>query len=177
MSSSINTEYLPTLSNPVMVVPHQRITGKWSCLIATYSSEAVATLTKAAESAGWGMHVCGDVASALKTMCRQQIKLAFIDFASCDESQIGTYKKLVEHISWIGGVLVVANGPSSCSTPDEVRDQEELERWVREAGVWSYLPGRSENAELRELFEQGLEIVRKLNGAAPAKDHALRTQN
>lgn len=133
--------------------------GRWPCLIVSATPEHQDMFCQAALSRGWETCATSDPHEALKFMCRNSIKLALIDFQEVSETNSESYRNLAEYIKWVGGVLLVVNGPVN----DSQFEDSSMELWARQLGAWSYLPGIVPQSDLSELCEQALQVVEKLH--------------
>jgi len=133
-------------------------TGSWGCLIVTANDACRQAVVLAATTTSWRVVSCPDATTALKQMCLHPIKMAFVDLDQDanlrGEIARGSLRNLVEHMAWIGGILLIVNGQP---------DDEQMELWARQTGVWSYLPGMVPASDLTEICEQALNVVEKLN--------------
>jgi hypothetical protein len=132
--------------------------GRWPCLIVSASSAHRDTFCQAAIARGWETYVTADPHEALKYMCRNSIKLALVDFQDVTEG-FENYRSLAEYIKWLGGVLLVINGP----VQDSQAQDTSVELWARQLGTWSYLPGIIPQSDLSDLYEQAWQVVEKLH--------------
>jgi len=132
--------------------------GRWPCLIVSAIHEHQITFCQAANARGWETFVTSDPHEALKFMCRNSIKLALIDFQNIAQDY-DSFRGLAEYIKWVGGVLLIINGPVHDS--DSLESSVEL--WARQLGTWSYLPGILPHSDLSDLCEQALHVVEKLH--------------
>jgi len=137
---------------------HDTHLGRWPCLIVSAKHEHQNIFSQAAIARGWETFVTADPHEALKFMCRNSIKLAVIDFQDVSEG-FDNFRSLAEYIKWVGGVLLVINGPEQDSLPQDAS----VELWARQLGSWSYLPGILPQSDLSELCEQALQVVEKLH--------------
>lgn len=137
--------------------------GRWPCLIVSAAKEHQDLFCQAAIARGWETYVTPDPHEALKFMCRNSVKLAVIDFQSIaalsDSTDFENFRSLAEYIRWVGGVLLVINGPVN----DSKMQENSLELWARQLGSWSYLPGILPQSDLSDLCEQALHVVEKLH--------------
>jgi hypothetical protein len=137
--------------------------GRWPCLIVSASAEHQNQFCQAAISRGWETYATSDPHEALKFMCRNSIKLAVIDFQDVAtlsaSAELENFRSLAEYIRWVGGVLLVINGPEH----DSPAQDASLELWARQLGSWSYLPGILPQSDLSDLYEQALHVVEKLH--------------
>ncbi len=137
--------------------------GRWPCLIVSTTPEHQNLFCQAAMARGWETYATSNPHEALKFMCRNAIKLAVIDFQSVialsASAELENYRSLAEYIRWVGGVLLVINGPEHDS---QVLDSS-VELWARQLGTWSYLAGILPQSDLSDLCEQALHVVDKLH--------------
>jgi hypothetical protein len=96
-------------------------------------------------------------------MCRKPVKLAILDFQNVASlsaaAELDNYRSLAEYIHWVGGVLLIINGPEH----DTQVQGDSVELWARQLGSWSYLPGILPQSDLSDLCEQALGVVEKLH--------------
>lgn len=142
---------------------HEAKLGRWPCLVVSATPGHQNLFCQAAMGRGWETYATSDPHEALKFMCRNSIKLAVIDFqdvmALTGSAQLENYRSLAEYIRWVGGVLLVVNGPEQ----DSQADASSVELWARQLGSWSYLPGILPQSDLSDLCEQALQVVEKLH--------------
>jgi ActR/RegA family two-component response regulator len=113
-------------------------------------------LSRAANDAGWDTVVCTGAAKAWNTVQRQRFQMALVDleFAA---SQVEAFKELTEHFNSTQGALLMVCGK-------EGNALEEI--WARQLGAWLYLPGVSQESDVRALCEDAVPVVEKLTGQA-----------
>jgi hypothetical protein len=137
--------------------------GRWACLIVSAKQDHQNVFCQAAIARGWETFVTADPHEALKFMCRNSIKLALIDFHDVTEQAgaagFDNFRSLAEYIKWVGGVLLIINGP----VHDSQTQDSSVELWARQLGSWSYLPGILPQSDLSDLCEQALQVVEKLH--------------
>lgn len=164
---------MPTsLLSPKPIVPAARFEpslvrnaqlGRWSCLIVSPRTEHQSQFSQAASAHGWETFATSDPHEALTHMCRNSIKFAVLDFQDVsqftDSVQLENYRSLAEYIRWLGGVLMVINGPEH----DRQVQDSSVELWARQLGAWSYVPGIVPQSNLSDLCEQALQVVEKLH--------------
>jgi hypothetical protein len=155
-SAAIAARFEPTLAR-------QTSLGNWPCLIVSPSSEHQQLFSQAATARGWKAIITSDPHEALKLMCRSSFKLVVIDLQDADQltraAQLDNYRSLAEYIRWLGGVLLIVNGP----VEDQPIQAESTEFWARQLGVWSYLPGILPRSDLSDLCEQAHQVVERLH--------------
>lgn len=139
------------------------ILGSWPCLIVSPTAAHRQQFSQAATAQGWKTFATSDPHEALKLMCRNSFKLVVIDVQDvaqlADSAQLDNYRSLAEYIRWLGGVLLVINGPEH----DSAVQADSLELWARQLGAWSYLPGVLPQSDLSGICEQALEVVERLH--------------
>jgi hypothetical protein len=132
-------------------------------LIVSPTTEHQQQFSRAAAARGWNTFATSDPHEALKFMCRNSFKMAFLDFQDVahltNSAQLENYRSLAEYIRWVGGVLLVINGPEQ----DSQLQDGSLELWARQLGSWSYLPGVLPKSDLSDLCEQALHVVDRLH--------------
>lgn len=123
----------------------------WPCLVVSHDEGLRREFAAAAKQVGWQPWVTHDSVNALKILCRTPVKLALLHLPS-DDTALGNMRQLVEHMAWIGGVLLIVGAAQS---------DPRLETWARETGVWTYLPEIDAQADFAGLCEQAYQIVGK----------------
>lgn len=135
--------------------------GRWSCLVVSPTSEHQSQFSQAAAARGWATFATSDPHEALKFMCRNSIKLAVLDFQDVSQltssAQLENYRSLAEYIRWVGGVLMIVNGPEN----DSQFQDTSTELWARQLGSWSYVPGVLPQSDLSDMCEQAHERKKK----------------
>jgi DNA-binding NtrC family response regulator len=135
----------------------------FQCLIVSAATERQEMLARAAAEAGWETAVAGDAEAALAHQRRNFMQLAFVDLESDDS---GRLHELLEQIAAAKGLLTVA-----CGTEGDL--EEEI--WVRQVGVWLYLPGIDDDTQLSLLCDEARRIVERLHASAkPAVSQGYR---
>jgi hypothetical protein len=139
------------------------ITATWPCLIVSPDAGHRKQFSQAADSSGWKTFATADPHEALQYMCRNLFKLIVLDFQEFAQpetnTQIENYRSLAEYIRWIGGSLLVINGPEK----DSSLHAESVELWARQLGAWTYLPGGFPKSNLSDLCDQALQAVDRLH--------------
>lgn len=135
------------------VVPSSCDTGLLQCLVVAGDDTRRDALTWAAVDAGWKALSCPDIQTAQDYYSRYVTQMAVIDLqGTATEDQAG-YTVLIDNLARHSDLLMVV-----CGHEGEI--QEEL--WARQIGVWMYLPGVDEVAELSPLFGEATFLARRL---------------
>lgn len=146
---------IPVAQSRGRVVTKQR--GEYllfQCLIVSTDVERQELFARAAAEAGWDVTIAGDAEMAFAHHRRSFMQLALIDLES-DSS--GGLHELIERLSPTKDLLTVACGAEA--------DMDE-EIWVRQLGVWLYLPGACEETQLSIVCGEARHIVERLHAAA-----------
>jgi hypothetical protein len=137
-----------------------RVKGEYllfHCLIVSRHEERQEMLARAAVGIGWEAVLCSDAETALAHKRCRFMQLAIVDLES-DSS--GEFQELVEHLSASLGLLTVV-----CGRNGDL--QEEI--WVRQVGVWLYLPGVTEGTNVSLLCGEAKHLVERMHVAANAR--------
>ena len=160
--SLVAQQYRESVASTVSVlkptVKQDKPTTTIQCLILSASQSRREMLSRAANEAGWDTVVCADATNAWSIVQRQRFEMALIDmeFAASDAS---AFKELTEHVSVSQKALLMVCG-------EEGNASEEV--WARQLGAWLYLPGVSQESDVRALCKEALPVVEKLTGKSLA---------
>ncbi|MDX1964112.1 MAG: hypothetical protein SFX18_13240 [Pirellulales bacterium] len=121
----------------------------WPCLVMSHDERLSTEFAAGAKRAGWQPWITRDAVGALKILCRNPVRMAFLHLPGEDSAASGV-RQLVEHMTWIGGVLLIVGASQS---------DPQIELWARQAGVWTYLSEVDLQANYTELCEQALQIA------------------
>ena len=134
------------------------------CLIVSRDIERQEMLACGAADNGWETIVCGDAESALAHYRRNFVQLAVVDLQSDYE---GDLAELLEQFSSANGLLTIVCG-SDCDMEEEI--------WVRQLGVWLYLPGVTDRTNVSMLCGEAKHVVERMHAAAhsPAQRKPMR---
>jgi hypothetical protein len=127
-------------------------TGVLQCLISSASLARRNVLSQAATEAGWHAILCATPDKALGAFQRNMFHFAMIDLDDRGETPSGV-RKLVQTLAQDSSRLLVG----VCG--HEADPEEEI--WVRQLGIWLYLPGATTVSEISMLCEHALQIVSK----------------
>lgn len=135
------------------VVPSSCDTGLLQCLIVSGDDARREALTWAAVDAGWQALGCSNLETAQKHFNRYVTQMAVIDLQGATAADQSSYTVLIDNLARHSDLLMVV-----CGHEGEI--QEEL--WARQIGVWMYLPGIEEAADLTPLFGEATFLARRL---------------
>jgi DNA-binding NtrC family response regulator len=157
----LETGVMPVLESRGRVGLKQR--GEYQlfhCLVVSADGERQEMLARGAAEAGWETTIVCDAEAALACQRRSFVQLAFIDLES-DSS--GRLHELLEHFAPMKDLLTIA-----CGAEGDI--EEEI--WVRQVGVWLYLPGVGDETRLSLLCDEARRIVERLHvSASRASSH------
>ena len=126
--------------------------GVLQCLISSASQARRNVLSKAASDAGWETTVCSAPDAALGAFQQRAFHFAMVDLDDRGDTPTGA-RELVQTLAQDPSkVLVGVCGHEA--DPDE-------EIWVRQQGIWLYLPGTTTSSEILQLCEHAFEVVAK----------------
>ena len=106
-------------------------------------------MTAAAEAASWEPVVCSTAQEALTHVQKHLVHLAMVDLDDHGETAAGM-RELVESLASSSELLLSVCGHEA--DPDE-------EIWVRQLGIWLYLPGITNSTEVSMLCEQAMLVI------------------
>ena len=127
-------------------------TGTFQCLVSSASQTRRNVLTQAASDAGWESVVCSTPANSLAVVRRDAFQFAMVDLDDRGETPSDARELVQTLIRDPNRILVGVCG-------HEADPEEEI--WVRQLGIWLYLPGLTTASEVALLCEQALELVSK----------------
>lgn len=105
--------------------------GRPTALVVSADARRRSRLLSAVERAGWQACVAGDARGAVRSIFQSFVQLAVVDLEG-DGAADAELRDTCEGLARRPGVLLVA-----CGNPTNSAE----ERWARQVGVWSYLPG------------------------------------
>lgn len=123
------------------------------CLIVATNDARRDNLGFAAREGGWDVTSCGDVASAVAHARQQVLQMAIIDFSGSASADRASFRFLVEQLACTSRMLLLV-----CGNVDDPRE----EVWARHLGVWMYLPGAIDGADLVGLCVAARETVERI---------------
>ncbi len=135
------------------------------CLIVATNDARRDNLGFAAREGGWDVTSCGDVASAVAHARQRSLQMAIVDLSGSTSADRANFHFLVEQLACTSRMLLLV-----CGNLDDPRE----EVWARHLGVWMYLPGAIDGAEL-----VGLCVAAQRPSSAwprPIVNRARRTQ-
>ena len=136
-----------------VVSPQRRAeTGVMQCLVLSASRSRRNVLSQAVIDAGWDATICGSPESALSEFQRTTFQFALVDLDDRGETPEGA-RELVQTLAQDSSRILVG----VCG--HEANPEEEI--WVRQLGIWLYLPGVTTTTEVSLLCEQALQVVSK----------------
>jgi len=124
------------------------------CLIVSPECARRELFSRAACEDGWEIIACDDFDSAIDYSRKVFIQLAMVDL---ENDSSGDAPRLLEHLSHCTGLLTIICGHE---------DDPEEEIFVRQYGVWLYLPGTAEISDISLLCGEARHIVERLHAAA-----------
>jgi hypothetical protein len=136
------------------VVSPQRRTeaGVVQCLVSSASKTRRNMLSRAATDAGWDTILCSTPEKALSEFQRNMFYFAMVDLVDRGETTGGA-RELVQTLAQdSAGILIGVCG-------HEANPEEEI--WIRQLGIWLYLPSVTTSTEVSSLCKQALQIVSK----------------
>lgn len=127
------------------------------CLVVSSDPYRMRLFDRAAEDQGWDTILAADSEEAVQIASRELSKLAIVDFQSVTPATKAGYRRFVEWLSKKQQSLVVVCG-------DE--DDPTGEIWSRQLGVWMYLPGVDDQADMGLICGEARNVSEKLFGRA-----------
>lgn len=126
--------------------------GLMQCLVSSASQTRRNMLSQAAAEAGWDTVVCAAPESALGEFKRTMFHFAMIDFVHRGETPVGV-RELAQTLAQDSSQILVGICGHEANPTEEI--------WVRQLGIWLYLPGATTASEISLLCEQALQIASK----------------
>lgn len=141
-----------TLGQVEQEVSRRRIAeaGALKCLIASASQTRRNVLSAAAASARWDIVVCRNATDGMSEFQRNVFQLAMIDLDDQGEVAAGM-RELVETLASSSSKVLLGVCGHEADPAEEI--------WVRQLGVWLYLPGVMGSSEVSMLCEQAMRVV------------------
>ena len=126
--------------------------GTLQCLVASASQTRRNLLTQAAGDAGWEQVICTTPADVLSQFGQHRVQFAMIDLDDRGGTPEGAREVVQTLAQDSSRVLLGVCG-------HEADPEEEI--WVRQLGIWLYLPGVTTSTEVGLLCEQALQVITK----------------
>lgn len=124
--------------------------GVLRCLVSSASQTRRNLISQAAIDAGWGTTVCPSPDKAIVEFKRNRFYFAVVDLNDRGKTPPGVRDLVQTLVQDSSKILVGVCG-------HEADPEEEI--WVRQLGIWLYLPGLTTSSEVSMLCEQALQIV------------------
>lgn len=126
--------------------------GLMQCLISSASQTRRNMLSRAAADAGWDTVVCVRPEVALGEYKRTMFHFAMVDLDDRGATPAGA-RELAQALAQDSSEILVGVCGHEADPSEEI--------WVRQLGIWLYLPGATTTSEVSLLCEQALEVVSK----------------
>jgi DNA-binding NtrC family response regulator len=140
-----------------------KLVNVFQCLIVSADPQRRRMLERAAYDSGWKTHACADASAALAHVNRWLVQLAVVDLQA---QRPEAFRPLVEQLTACGGLLSIV-----CGNEGDVSE----EIWVRQRGVWMYLPGVADSSNVSLLCSEAKQIAERLQKSdeqrEPARPH------
>ena len=120
------------------------------CLVSSASKARRNLISNAASGVGWETIVCPAPDVALGEFKRSRVHFAMIDLDDRGETPIGA-RELVQTLAQDSSQILVGVCGHEASPEEEI--------WVRQLGIWLYLPGVTTSSEIALLCEHAMQIV------------------
>jgi ActR/RegA family two-component response regulator len=130
-------------------------TGALQCLVASASQTRRNLLSKAASTAGWATVLCTDPHQALAEFRRVVFQFAVIDLNHHGRTPRG-FRELLQALAEDSSRILLGVCGHEADPEEEV--------WVRQLGIWLYLPGATNSSEIALLCEHAKTVVDKQRG-------------
>lgn len=124
--------------------------GVFQCLISSASKTRRNLISDAANDVGWETVVCPAFDNALSELKNSRFQFAMVDLDDRGETPQGARKLVQSLVQDTSQILVGVCG-------HEANPEEEI--WVRQLGIWLYLPGVTTSSEIAVLCEHAMQIV------------------
>jgi ActR/RegA family two-component response regulator len=143
-------------TTPALARPQTTLcaTDALNCLVVAAETGRRENLGFAAREGGWQVTLCADSATAISQASHALTQLAIVDLTGATESQLATFRFMVEHLACGSRMLLLI-----CGKLDDPKE----EIWARHLGVWMYLPGAIDGSDLVGLCSAAREAVERLN--------------
>ena len=125
-------------------------TGTLHCLVSSASKTRRNLISDAASGVGWETIICPSADIALGEFKRNRVHFAMVDLDDHGETPTGA-RELVQTLAQDPSQILVG----VCG--HEANPEEEI--WVRQLGIWLYLPGVTTSTEIALLCEHAMQIV------------------
>ncbi len=153
MHTTTQISATPALSRPQTA---RCATDALNCLVVAAEDGRRENLGFAAREGGWQVTLCPDSATAVAQANHSLVQLAIVDMTGAAETQVASFRFMVEHLACSSRMLLLI-----CGKLDDPRE----EIWARHLGVWMYLPGAIDGADLVGLCAAAREAVERLTTA------------
>ncbi|HZZ72889.1 MAG TPA: hypothetical protein VFE24_11610 [Pirellulales bacterium] len=140
--------------------PARAAVGHYQCLVVSVQTARREMLLRAAAEGGWQTLYAADAATARRQLARMFVQLAIVDLDHAPEEDAGEFRRVLEDLSEMTGLLLVVCG-------NEETPLEEI--WARQLGVWLYLPGVTEADEVALLCGEARQITEQIQAAQGAR--------
>lgn len=124
--------------------------GVLHCLVSSASKVRRNLISDAATGVGWSTIICASADDALSEAKRSRVRFAMVDLDDRGETPQGARELVQTLIQDSSQILVGVCG-------HEANPEEEI--WVRQLGIWLYLPGVTTSSEIATLCEHAMQIV------------------
>jgi CheY-like chemotaxis protein len=124
--------------------------GVLQCLVSSASKVRRNLISDAATGVGWSTIICASADDALGAVKRSKVQFAMVDLDDRGETPQGARELVQTLIQDSSQILVGVCG-------HEANPEEEI--WVRQLGIWLYLPGVTTSSEIATLCEHAMQIV------------------
>lgn len=124
--------------------------GVLQCLISSASKTRRNLISQAASDAGWDAMVCPAPDVALAEFRRNRFFFAMVDLDHRGSTPKGA-RELVQTLAQDASQILVGVCGHEADPAEEI--------WVRQLGIWLYLPGLTTSTEVSMLCEQAMQIV------------------
>ena len=109
-------------------------------------------LSESAREAGWDVIICADAETAAVAFRRMSFHFALVDLDLRGDTPRG-FREFCEKLAADSPQLLLGIcGHEECA-PEEI--------WARQLGIWLYLPGTTNSAEMSLLCAQAMQIARE----------------
>lgn len=126
------------------------------CLVVSWSDQRAQLLQSVAEGESWQAKVCGDVQEFLRSAFQLDIPLTVVDLPPNGTASYARLREMATQTCRVNRALLVVCGAS---------DDSDEELWVRQLGVWAYLPGATDLSSLRLVFAEARKALAKQSSA------------
>ncbi|HEY1598308.1 MAG TPA: hypothetical protein VGG64_01810 [Pirellulales bacterium] len=124
------------------------------CLVVATDEGRRENLGFVAREGGWNVTLCREPAEAIAQARQRLLQMAIVDLSGSVASDSASYRFLVEQLACTSRMLLLV-----CGNVDDTRE----EVWARHLGVWMYLPGAIDGADLVGLCVAARETVERMS--------------